>query len=55
MFEFSPDARFEFLHPADAGTAFARAVACDEAIGKTLFVSRRREMPARRTTNSPTR
>ena len=23
MFEFSPDARFEFLHPADAGTAFA--------------------------------
>ena len=26
MFEFSPDARFEFLHPADAGTAFARAV-----------------------------
>ena len=39
MFEFSPDARFEFLHPADAGTAFARAVACDEAIGKTLFIA----------------
>ena len=35
MFEFSPDARFEFLHPADAGTAFARAVACEESIGKT--------------------
>lgn len=39
MFEFSPDARFEFLHPADAGTAFARAVDCAEAIGKTLYVA----------------
>ena len=39
MFEFSPDARFEFLHPADAGTAFARAVACEESIGKTLYVA----------------
>jgi nucleoside-diphosphate-sugar epimerase len=39
MFEFSPDARFEFLHPADAGTAFARAVACAESIGKTLFIA----------------
>lgn len=39
MFEFSPDARFEFLHPADAGTAFARAVACDESIGKTLYIA----------------
>lgn len=39
MFEFSPDARFEFLHPADAGTAFARAVACAEAIGKTLYLA----------------
>ena len=39
MFEFSPDARFEFLHPADAGTAFARAVACDEAIGKILNIA----------------
>ena len=38
MFEFSPDARFEFLHPADAGTAFARAVACEEAIGKILNI-----------------
>ena len=39
MFEFSPDARFEFLHPADAGTAFARAVACDAAIGKILNIA----------------
>ena len=38
MFEFSPDARFEFIHPADAGTAFARAVACEEAIGKILHI-----------------
>ena len=38
MFEFSPDARFEFIHPADAGTAFARAVTCDEAIGKILNI-----------------
>jgi nucleoside-diphosphate-sugar epimerase len=38
MFEFSPDARFEFIHPADAGTAFARAVACKEAIGKVLNI-----------------
>jgi nucleoside-diphosphate-sugar epimerase len=38
MFEISPDARFEFLHPADAGTAFARAVACEGSIGKTLYV-----------------
>jgi nucleoside-diphosphate-sugar epimerase len=39
MFDFSPDARFEFLHPADAGTAFARAVACEESIGKTLYLA----------------
>jgi nucleoside-diphosphate-sugar epimerase len=38
MFEFSADARFEFVHPADAGTAFARAVACEEAVGKILYV-----------------
>lgn len=38
MFEFSADARFEFVHPADAGVAFARAVGCEEAIGRTLFV-----------------
>ena len=39
MFEFSPDARFEFLHPADAGTAFARAVDCEGATGKTLYIA----------------
>jgi nucleoside-diphosphate-sugar epimerase len=39
MFEFSPDARFEFLHPADAGTAFARAVAYEASIGTTLFIA----------------
>ncbi|MGA9360368.1 MAG: NAD(P)-dependent oxidoreductase [Mycobacterium sp.] len=39
MFEISPDARFEFLHPADAGTAFARAVACEESIGKILNIA----------------
>ena len=38
MFEFSPDARIEFLHPDDAGTAFARAVACAESIEKTLYI-----------------
>jgi nucleoside-diphosphate-sugar epimerase len=38
MFEFSPDARFELVHPADAGTAFARAVACEEAVGKILYI-----------------
>jgi nucleoside-diphosphate-sugar epimerase len=39
MFEFSPDARFEFLHPADAGTAFARAVGCEASIGKILNIA----------------
>ena len=38
LFEFSPDARMEFIHPADAGTAFARAVGCDAAIGKILNI-----------------
>lgn len=38
MFESSPDARIEFLHPADAGTAFARAVACRESVGKILYI-----------------
>jgi nucleoside-diphosphate-sugar epimerase len=38
LFDFSPDARFEYIHPADAGTAFARAVACEEAIRKVLNV-----------------
>jgi nucleoside-diphosphate-sugar epimerase len=39
MFEISPDARFEFLHPADAGTALARAVACEESIGRILNIA----------------
>jgi nucleoside-diphosphate-sugar epimerase len=38
LFEFSPDARFEYIHPADAGTAFARAVACEDAIAKVLNI-----------------
>jgi nucleoside-diphosphate-sugar epimerase len=38
LFDFSDNARFEFIHPADAGTAFARAVACEEAIGKILNI-----------------
>jgi nucleoside-diphosphate-sugar epimerase len=38
MFDFSRDARFEFVHPTDAGTAFARAVACEEAIGRILHI-----------------
>ena len=38
LFDFSPDARLEFIHPVDAGTAFARAVACEEAIGRILNV-----------------
>jgi nucleoside-diphosphate-sugar epimerase len=38
LFDFSRDARFEFIHPTDAGTAFARAVACEEAIGRILNI-----------------
>jgi nucleoside-diphosphate-sugar epimerase len=37
-FEISADARIEFIHPADAGLAFARAAACTEAVGKILYV-----------------
>jgi nucleoside-diphosphate-sugar epimerase len=37
-FEASADGRVEFIHPADAGTAFARAVACQEATGKILYI-----------------
>jgi nucleoside-diphosphate-sugar epimerase len=37
-FDFSADGRIEFVHPADAGTAFARAVACEEAISRILYV-----------------
>ena len=39
MFESSATARFEFLHPSDAGNAFGRAVACADAVGQTLFVA----------------
>jgi nucleoside-diphosphate-sugar epimerase len=38
LFDFSGNARFEFIHPADAGTAFARAVACEHSIGKILNI-----------------
>ncbi|WP_162932268.1 NAD-dependent epimerase/dehydratase family protein [Solimonas sp. K1W22B-7] len=38
MFEATIDGRAEFVHPEDAGLAFANAVSCDAAIGKTLFV-----------------
>jgi nucleoside-diphosphate-sugar epimerase len=37
-FEISADARIEIIHPADAATAFARAVACEDTVGKILFV-----------------
>jgi UDP-glucose 4-epimerase len=37
-FEISADARIEFIHPADAGLAFARAAGCAEAVGKILYV-----------------
>ncbi len=37
-FEISANSRIEFVHPADAGLAFARAVSCDEAIGKVLYI-----------------
>jgi UDP-glucose 4-epimerase len=37
-FEISADSRIEFVHPGDAGLAFARAVGCDEAVGKVLYV-----------------
>jgi nucleoside-diphosphate-sugar epimerase len=39
MFDYSPEARFEFVHPHDAGIAFGRVVACREAIGKVMFVA----------------
>lgn len=37
-FDISANSRIEFVHPADAGLAFARAVSCDEAVGKVLYV-----------------
>lgn len=38
MFEATVDGRAEFVHMDDAGLAFANAVDCDAAIGKTLFI-----------------
>ncbi|HSW13114.1 MAG TPA: NAD(P)-dependent oxidoreductase [Solimonas sp.] len=38
IFEATVDGRAEFVHPDDAGLAFANAVTCDAAIGKTLFL-----------------
>ena len=38
MFDMSPDARLEITHPGDCGHAFARAVSCEETIGKILFI-----------------
>lgn len=38
MFDASPDGRVEVVHKDDAGLAFANAVNCDEAIGKTLYI-----------------
>jgi nucleoside-diphosphate-sugar epimerase len=37
-FEISADARIEIIHPADAGTAFARALACEDTIGRILHI-----------------
>ncbi len=38
IFDASIGGRVELVHADDAGLAFANAVACDAAIGKTLFV-----------------
>jgi nucleoside-diphosphate-sugar epimerase len=37
-FSISADARIEFIHPGDAGLAFCRAAACEQAIGKLLYI-----------------
>jgi nucleoside-diphosphate-sugar epimerase len=37
-FEGSVDGRLEIVHPADAATAFARAVTCEAAIGRILNI-----------------
>jgi nucleoside-diphosphate-sugar epimerase len=37
-FEISADARIEIIHPADAGTAFARAVTSGETVGRILYI-----------------
>lgn len=38
LFGLPVNGRFEALHAADAGLAFANAVDCEQAIGKTLFI-----------------
>jgi len=38
IFEATVDGRAEFVHAEDAGLAFANAVSCDAAIGRTLFI-----------------
>lgn len=38
IFDTSAVGRIELVHTDDAGLAFANAVSCDEAIGRTLFV-----------------
>lgn len=38
VFDSHPDSRLEVIHPADAALAFAKAVACDASIGKTLLL-----------------
>lgn len=37
-FDISAHSRIEFVHPGDAGLAFARAVSCDAAVGKFLYI-----------------
>lgn len=37
-FDASADARVEFVFSADAGLAFAKAVDCDDCVGKTLYI-----------------
>jgi UDP-glucose 4-epimerase len=38
LFESHPDSQLEVIHPADTALAFVNALACDEAIGKTLLL-----------------
>jgi nucleoside-diphosphate-sugar epimerase len=38
MFSASPDGRVEVVHHDDCALAFANAVDCDEAVGKTLYI-----------------
>lgn len=38
VFDTPPESRIEFVHPDDAALAFANAVDCDAAIGRTLMI-----------------